>query len=173
MRTARVVLFVLILCASRLAMAEDESILKNGDFEKGKMGWKMEPGIRVVDEPGAAPGQPANQVLEAEAHKSRTRKMQAQLNVSTKAKALIFSMRVKASPSFRSATPSADQLTLRLERPDRSATFTSRRIATNDVWQTIDWNYTQLEGARRLDFSIEFHPGDGSVYVDDAVMKEE
>lgn len=169
----RIVLIACLMMSLGVAdvFSDDDNCLKNGDFEKGKSGWVMEPGVRVVEQ--EEPGRGMNNVVEAQLHKTRNRELTTRIQPKSKTKALIISMRVKAGDDFESATPSADQMTLRMERSDRSATFTSRKIEKKEGWQDVTWTFSEIRGSTALKFLVIFHPGQGSVFLDDVVVKME
>lgn len=159
----------LLLAFTLSAPAGDDNAAKNGDFEKGKMGWKTEPGVHVIDITDA--GKPAK-VLETELDKNDTRKLSTRIDIKSKTKALLVSFRMKPGPNFKSATPDGDQFTLRMERPHGGSTFSGRKIKPGNEWQNYTWDFSTFEGARTFTFSIEFHAGEGALWVDDVVVKE-
>ena len=56
-----------LLAFTLSAPADNDNAVRNGDFEKGKMGWKTKPGVHVIDITDA--GKPTK-VLEAELDKN-------------------------------------------------------------------------------------------------------
>ena len=159
----------LLLAFALSAPANDDNMVKNGDFEKGKMGWKTEPGVHVIDITDAGK---ANKVLEVELDKNSKKMASTRVNLKSKTKALTLTLRVKPSPGFKSATPDGTQLTIRFKRADGSHSFWEKKVTSKDEWQEIKWDYSDLKGSAALVFSIEFHPGEGVLWVDDVVAKE-
>jgi hypothetical protein len=157
-----------VLVAST-AFAADDNILKNGNFNKGRMNWDLDSGMRVIDVAGAA-GE-SNKVLDVELDKNKVRTLAAKVDIKSKTKALLIAFRVKPEPGFRSATPEVDQVTIRMARRGGS-TFSGRAIKPSGEWQEIKWDYSPPENTRDFTFSIEFHPGAGTIWVDDVVIQE-
>jgi hypothetical protein len=155
-----------LLAAS--ATAED-NILKNGSFNKGRMNWDMGPGMRVIDIPDGAGH--SNKVLEVELDKNKLRVLSVNLDTKSKTKALVIAFRIKPQPGYVSAVPEGHQLTVRMHRPGGS-TFSSRAIAPTGDWQDVKWNFSDLKNTRGFTFSIEIHPGAGTVLLDDVVIQE-
>lgn len=157
----------LLLLASA-ATAED-NILKNGSFNKGRMNWDMGPGMRVIDIPDGVG--PSNKVLEVELDKNKIRVLSVKLDTKSKTKALVIAFRIKPQPGYVSTMPEGHQLTVRMHRPGGS-TFSSRAMESTGGWQDVKWNFADLKNARDFTFSIEIHPGAGTVLLDDVVIQE-
>ena len=158
------------LCLLTHGALADDNAIKNGDFTKGKMGWKMEPGIRVIDVPEEA--NQVNRVVEVTVDKKTARTISLRFDIKSKTKALKIQLRLKPGSDFVSATPEGDQLTFRVTRPDGGSTFSGRKIERKEEWQELTWDFSSFERARNFTFSVEFHPGTGTIQMDDVVIKE-
>lgn len=152
-----------------------ENALTNGDFERKKIGWDTDTGMRVigVTEKLVLPGQPtSNRMLQAEIHKSRTRILQQDFRVKKTTKALRILFRIKASDDYECAAPSAGHYIIRCRRADGSSTYTPRTLDKTGEWENVEWTFTEVGNSRRFQFSLEFKPGKGSIFVDDISVCE-
>ena len=52
------------------------------------------------------------------------------------------------------------------------STYWARSIEADGEWKNIDWNLAFLRGGKSLILSLEFHPGDGTIYLDDTIVTE-
>jgi hypothetical protein len=145
-----------------------ENLLKNGDFSKGKMGWDMEPGVRVTQQ---VEGGVTNQLVEVDLHKSRTLSLSTRIQPKSRAKTLMMTARAKPSSDFASASPGGSQLTFRLERADKSTVSWNLKIKPIPEWQNFSLSCPGIQGGQPLKFFIMVHPGEGSVFLDDVVVK--
>ena len=163
----------LLAVASLLAVtcvaAAQENAIKNGDFEKGKMGWRMEPGIHVIDAPDATGT--SNKVLEVEVDKNDTKSISTRLDIKSKTKALVITFRVMPRPGFKSVSPEGNQVTVRMARTG-GATFCGWNIGPNGQWKDIKWDFSSFQGSRSFTFVMEFHTGEGKIWIDNIVVQE-
>lgn len=151
-----------------------ENAVKNGDFEKGKMGWDTDPGLRVVPIQEVMPelaGSGQGQVLAAELHKSNRRALSTRLRIDRKTRLLSIQLKMRAGPGFNPVPPTAPQFTIRLEYQG-GATLFPRAIDPAGDWQVVKWDYTELQGKSQIKMVVEFHPGGGIILVDDVVVEE-
>lgn len=151
-----------------------ESAIKNGDFEKGKMGWDTDPGLRIVPIAEILPGTTDTQhgqVLAAELHKSNRRALSTRLRIDRKTRMLSIQMKMRPGPGFNPTPPTAPQFTIRLEYQG-GATFSQRAIDPAGDWQDVKWDFTDLQGKSQIKLLVEFHPGGGMILVDDFVVDE-
>jgi hypothetical protein len=162
---------VIGLCLLTHCTFAQENILKNGDFSKGKMGWKMKPGVRIREIPD--PNNTINRFVEVSLDKSENQTLWTAFDIKSKTKAVKVGLRVKPGAGYASAIPDSNQLTVRITRPNKGSTFTGWKIDANKGdWQNFDWDFSSFEGERDFTFSIEFHPGTGTVWLDDVVITE-
>lgn len=176
MKRIRVLLFVTLalLCAPALAAEEEaevENCIKNGDFDKGKVRWRTAPGMRVV-EMEEAEKEGKNRVLEVRLDKRKARAFSQRISIKKKTQLLDISFRIKASDDFEPAIAAGDQFSVRCERPDRSTTYTSRKLEKKGEWEKVEWQFSRFEGARQITFSIEINAGEGKVWIDDICVKQ-
>jgi len=151
-----------------------ENALKNGDFEKGKMGWDTDPGLRVVPIQEIMPelaGSGQGQVLAVELHKNNRRALSTKLRLDRKTRMLSIQMKMRAGPGFNPVPPTAPQFTIRLEYQG-GATMYAKAINPAGDWQEVKWDYTELQGKSQIKMVVEFHPGGGLILVDDVVIEE-
>ena len=151
-----------------------ESLIKNGDFEKGKMGWDTDPGLRIVPIQEVMPelvGSPQGQVLAAELHKNNRRALSTKLRIDRKARMISIRMKMRPGPGFNPVPPEAPQYTIRLEYQG-GATVSQRAIDPAGDWQDVKWDFTDLQGKSQIKMVVEFHPGGGIILVDDVAVDE-
>lgn len=159
--------WILLLAAALLAMparAEDDGV-KNGDFEKGKFGWDSTPGVRVVNAP--VPERPLNRALEFNLLKNEKRRVWQRIAVPHNCNLMKVSLKMKAGPGYKAAAPPAEQYTMRYERRDGSGVLSTRIVEKKPEWTEVTWDMTDFSGSQSIVFSIEIHPGEGSVLIDD------
>lgn len=163
------------LLALSLAMpAFAGGVIKNGDFEKGKMGWDMDPGLRVVPIQQVLPASADvahGQVLSVELHKSAIRSVSERLHIDRKTRTLSTSMKMCPGPGFNPVPPDAPQFTIRYVYPGGS-TFSKRAIDPAGGWQEVKWDFSDLQGKPQIQFVVEFNPGSGCILVDDVAIEE-
>ena len=128
--------------------------LENGDFSRGMAIWKGD--YKVVEDPDSK----ENKVLEIKLNKLKPAIFH-QIIDSGNAAGFIVSFQVKCSPDFANDKP----LTLRMVRPDTSYTWHEFLIGGTS-WHTITWPFSRIEGAKKLDFTVECPPGAGKVWFD-------
>lgn len=167
--------YAVAIVALLLALpAFGESLIKNGDFEKGKMGWDTDPGLRIVPIQEVLPGTADaahGQVLAVELHKSNHRALSTRLRIDRKARMLSIQMKMRAGPGFNPVPPTAPQFAIRLEYQG-GATLSQRVIDPAGGWQDVKWDFTDLQGKPQIKFVVDFNPGGGMILVDDVVIDE-
>jgi len=161
---------VIGLCLIAPRLFAQENTIKNGDFSRGKMGWNMEPGVRIREYP--EPTNPTNRLVEVTLDKKDNRSLSSKFDIKSKTTALKIKLRIKPASNFASAIPDSNQVTVRITRPNKGSTFTGWKIPAGNEWQNFDWDFSAFEGERNFVFSLEFHPGTGSVLLDDIIITE-
>jgi hypothetical protein len=136
-------------------------LLKNGGFNDGKRRWDTDKGMRVIEEED-------NQFLAIELDNNKDRYLRQRFKRDAEAGGIILSTRIKAESDEPGDTLS---YTLRFSYVGGS-TYWARSIEADGEWKNIDWNLAFLRGGKSLILSLEFHPGDGTIYLDDTIVTE-
>ena len=171
---ALAVLVLFMALSSRAALVA-ENLLKNGDFEKGRMSWSMEPGLRVVPIAEALPQAPdpaRGQVLAVDLHKSNRLTLSDRIRIDRKTRALVIRMKVRPGPGFAPLAADVPQFTLRMEYSSGGAIFVAKTIDPKGDWQDVKWDFPDLRNNQQFKFVVEFHPGAGIFLVDDILIEE-
>lgn len=58
-------------------------------------------------------------------------------------------------------------LELRGIRTNNGFTYTNRELVADGKWHEISWNFNQVTGSKKINFSINLLQGEGDVYFDD------
>lgn len=149
-------------------LADDEAA-KNGSFDKGKFGWDTSPGVRVVED--VVPGKAPNRLLEFDCHRSERRSAWQRIAVGNQTHSMKVKFRMKAQPDYAGPSPEAEQFTIRYERRDGGSTFTTRTVPKSPDWTEVAFDLTDFSGSQSIVFSIELHPAQGHVWVDDVSIR--
>ena len=174
MKYALAVVVMLMALSSRAALVA-ENLLKNGDFEKGRMSWSMEPGLRVVPIAEVLPQAPdpaRGQVLAVDLHKSNRLTLSDRIRIDRKTRALVIRMKVRPGPGFNPLAADVPQFTLRMEYSSGGAIFVAKTIDPKGDWQDVKWDFPDLRNNQQFKFLVEFHPGAGVFLVDDILIEE-
>lgn len=158
---------VLALGAGPLPAGDE--VAKNGAFDKGKFGWDTSPGVRVVED--VVPGKAPNRLLEFTCHRNERRRAWQRITVGNNTHSMKVTFRMKAQPDYAGPSPDAEQFTIRYERRDGGSTFTTRTVPKTPDWTEITFDMNDFSGSQTIDFSIELHPAQGRVWVDDVSIR--
>ena len=145
-----------ILLAAALAPVlcfAEENLVKDGKMDSST-GWSGDRKFETVDE---------NRVLVMAAERSRSAKVSTEVNTRNLTD-LVISFR------YRSSGYDGRGLQLRCTRPDRSSTFRSIEIETDDQWHEYTWRFSEVRDAKSIEFSLELFKGTGAVMIDDVVI---
>jgi hypothetical protein len=127
--------------------------LTNGDLSKGNTGWK---GDRIVV---ADPDKTENRVLAIETSKFSYKYFSQQIDTG-RGNAMTVSFDVKISSDYQGG-----EFRIQVNRPDGS-NFYRDYTAAPGSWQPMVFNYTEVNGARKLDLLFRVSPGLGKIYFD-------
>lgn len=163
------VVFFLLTCALASPLWADDEACKNGDFEKGKFGWDSTPGVRVVEE--TVPGKPINRVMEINCHRSERRSIWQRITVGNKVHTMQVAFKMKALPDYQGATPEVEQFSIRYERRGGGSTFLTLPVEKTGEWEDVKFDMTDFTDSQTIVFSIEMHPAQGRVWIDDVKIK--
>jgi len=148
-------LIVLLLLFSVASGFAQESLLKNGDFEKGTSDWKGK--YKVVDE-----GDNMVACIDVD----RRKELAFEQKVRTrKIKDLALTFRYKTSTDYEGRG-----LVVRFSRPDGSSTFNTTDLAASTEWKEYFWNFGEIREAKKMTLIITAKDGKGKIYFDDFVM---
>jgi hypothetical protein len=60
---------------------------------------------------------------------------------------------------------------IRGKRMDGGSTYTNRNLEVDGEWHDMSWNFTQVGGSKKIDFSIILIQGEGEVAFDDVTAE--
>ena len=158
MKTRHPVILLTLLFSIPFFLAAGQS-LRNGDLSRGSAIWSGD--RRVIDDPD----DPSNKILEMAL--KRNQKSSFYQLIDTAGVSFIISFRVKPSDGYKGD----GIITLRCTRADRSFVWQNFNIRGKS-WQTISWPFTEINGSRKVNFSIETERGEGKLLFDDFSIKK-
>ncbi|MES2922975.1 MAG: hypothetical protein V4819_15575 [Verrucomicrobiota bacterium] len=60
---------------------------------------------------------------------------------------------------------------LRGTRADQSSTFYDRTLVRDGEWHEMTWDFNQVDGSNKIDFSFTALEGTGDIYFDDIIIE--
>ncbi len=102
---------------------------------------------------------------------SRSLKFYQSISVPRNTKALKVAFRARTTAGFLTSRGSLGALLIRIERPDRSSTYSEMKIENKPDWQAFNQTLELQEYSRSVNLAIEIFPGDGQLYFDDFVVE--
>jgi hypothetical protein len=145
-----------------------ENLFSNGNMNTAG-GWKGD-GKMVKDDPAKgeeakiADKDLANRYLLLSAKKSGPVAFRQEIDT----KGLIS---VNLKFRYRTKDYKGPGLELRGMRPDGSSTYTNRELKADGEWHNMSWNFTQVAGGKKIEFSIILIQGEGEVAFDDVTAE--
>ncbi len=158
-------LFCLMALVSPLCA---ENLFSNGNMNTAG-GWKGD-GKIVKDEPAkgeaakAADAEVANRFMVLSAKKNGPVSFRQEVDT----KDLIT---VNLKFRYKTKDYKGPGLELRGTRPDGSSTYTNRDLKADGEWHEMSWNFTQVAGSKKIDFSVILIQGEGEVAFDDVTAE--
>jgi hypothetical protein len=146
-------LIVLTLGLAGTVHADDE-LLRNGDFSRGKSGWKGEGKVTEDDK--------ENKYIEIRVDaKDILDFYQEDLDVKN-VKDLVLTFRYKTSADY-----SGRGFQLEFVRPTGGFTYRTVSIQSTPEWKSYTWNFARTKDSDELTLRIKILEGDGEIMFDD------
>ena len=145
---------VLLLGLLIPALCVAENLFTNSNMDTTG-GWKGDRRFEKVED---------NAVISLEAKKNKTSSFSQDVNTA-KALGLVLKFR------YRTADYAGRGLQLRASRTDGSSTFHDQKLVADDKWHDASWNFSEVRGSNRINFSIELLEGTGKVLFDDVTVE--
>ena len=131
-----------------------ENLVTNSNMETTG-GWRGDRRFEKVED---------NAVISMEAKKNKTVSFSQDVNTA-KALGLVLKFR------YRTADYAGRGLQLRGSRNDGGSTLHNRTLVADDKWHDVSWNFSEVRGSNRINFSIELLEGTGKVLFDDVTVE--
>ncbi|MGL4401842.1 MAG: hypothetical protein ACRCXD_18425 [Luteolibacter sp.] len=137
-----------------------ENLFSNGNMNTAG-GWKGD-GKMVKDEPakGEVAKEVANRFLVLSAKKNGPVSFRQEVDT----KDLIT---VNLKFRYKTKDYKGPGLEIRGTRMDGGSTYTNRVLKADGEWHQMSWNFTQVAGSKKVDFSVILIQGEGDVAFDD------
>lgn len=137
-------------------------------------GWRGDKKFVREDDNEKAPKKPAKEEPDAKEKANRclllTAKLRGQVSfnqeVATKG---MTDLTVKFR--YRTKDYIGRGLMLRGKRADGGSTFTDRPLVKDGEWHEMTWDFTQVNGSNKIDFSFMALEGTGEIYFDDITLE--
>jgi hypothetical protein len=157
---------------------ESENLVANSGFDEGKRKWRLEPGMKIVDDPDPAPDdtepdasgrqRPSrrNKVVRIPLSEKDTTTIAQGLNVKVLPRKVKIRFRIRFGEDAPGRTIRCKE---KFTRKRNTATI-SHRIKISREWQLVDLVTTGWWDEKTSNFEIEFPKSQGTVWLDDITV---
>lgn len=128
-------------------------------------GWKGD-GKMVKEEP--VKGEPAKEAVNRFLLLSAKKNGPVSFRQEVDTKGLIA---VNLKFRYKSTDYKGPGLEIRGKRMDGGSTYTNRDLVVDGEWHEMSWNFTQVAGSKKIDFSVILVQGEGEVAFDDVTAE--
>lgn len=144
---------VFVLLAFTPALCFAQNAFQNSSMDNAS-GWSGDRKFVTVDD---------NRVISLEAKKNKTLRFYQGADTSD-TKDVVLKFR------YQTTDYQGRGLQLRGKRPDGSSTFRNIELKTDGQWNEYAWDFSEVNGSRRMEFSLELLEGSGTVLIDDVML---
>lgn len=150
--------------------AEGDELLRNGDFEKGRSGWKGD-GRVSEEEVESGEGKSQNKVMILEVKRREDEEVYQEVRT-RKLREIHVKGRYRVSEDYDGLG-----IMMKFKRPDGSYTYhtyePTKKARSKGQWQELSWSFKEIRNASELKFYLVSKQGDsGKVYFDNFSVTE-